>query len=696
MPDSQARCRVGVDVGGTFTDVVLPAADGSLHALKLLSSPDDYGRAIVAGAKELLESAGVAAAAVDELVHGTTVATNAVLEGTGAPTGLLTTRGFRDVLEIRRIRIPVQYDFTWEKPPPLVPRERRLEVDERINARGEVERTLDPQQVRRTVEQLLERGAEALAVCLLNSYANPVHEREIGALLDRYFPAIPHTLSTDVVPEIGEYERTSTTVINACLLPLVRSYLGSLRTKLADIGVTGRLLVMQSHGGIAGDRAAAMRPAYIVESGPAAGAIAAAALASSIGCSNAIAFDMGGTTAKSTLIEGGRLRYTSEYEVGAGMSASSWSTKGGGYALKLPVVDIAEVGAGGGSVVTVDAVGRVTVGPRSAGAVPGPACYALGGTEPTVTDANVVLGYLSPAGLLGGAMPIDAERATRAIREHVAAPLACSVAHAAWGIHVVANSTMARAVKAVSTQRGRDVREFTLIAFGGSGPVHAVQLARTMGIRRVVVPLVPGLFSAAGLLMTDIEHDFTQTHLALWSDVGGATLQAIFRGLEVQAEATLRHERLSVAEIRWRRSVDVRYRGQSHALTVALEGGGQDIPSDVVPAFEREHELTYGHRPRGAPVELVNVRLRATVPRPRPPALQACARAHTPGEARTVRFADRAVRAPVLAREMLGSDATPGPMLIEEYDSVIVVPPQARASLDHQGNVHVTLDHVDD
>ena len=683
-----------MDVGGTFTDVVLPATDGSLHALKLLSSPDDYGRAIVAGVGALLESAGVDGAAVDELVHGTTVATNAVLEGTGAPTGLLTTRGFRDVLEIRRIRIPVQYDFTWRKPPPLVARERRLEIDERVNARGEVEWTLDPRQVRRTVEQLLERGAEAIAVCLLNSYANPVHERAIGALLDRHFPAIPHALSTDVVPQIGEYERTSTTVINASLLPLVRSYLASLRSKLADIGVEGRLLVMQSHGGIAGDRAAATRPACIVESGPAAGAIAAATLAGSIDCSNAIAFDMGGTTAKSTLIEGGRLRYTSDFEVGAGMSASSWSAGGGGYALRLPVVDVAEVGAGGGSVVTVDAVGRVTVGPRSAGAVPGPACYARGGEEPTVTDANVVLGYLSPAGLLGGEMPIDAEGAARAIREHVAAPLGCSVEQAAWGIHMVANSTMARAVKAVSTQRGRDVREFTLVAFGGSGPVHAVQLARTMGIGRVVVPLVPGLFSAAGLLMTDIEHDFTQTHHAPWADVDGAMLKAVYRGLEGQAEATLRHEGLSMADIRWRRSVDLRYRGQSHALTVALEGVGRDSLSEMVPAFEREHELTYGHRPRGAPVELANVRLRATVPRPRP-ALRATARAYAPGEARTAWFGDRALRAPVLARELLAGAATPGPMLIEEYDSVIVVPPQARASLDQQGNVHVSLDHVD-
>ena len=684
---------MGVDVGGTFTDVVLPTTDGSLHALKLLSSPDDYGRAIVAGVQTLLENVGVGTAAVNEVVHGTTVATNAVLEGTSAPTGLLTTRGFRDVLEIRRIRIPVQYDFTWKKPRPLVARQRRLEVDERINARGEVERPLDPVQVRRTVEQLLERGAEAIAVCLLNSYANPIHERAIGALLDRHFPGIPHTLSNDVVPQIGEYERTSSTVINASLLPLVRSYLASLRDKLADIGVAGRLLVMQSHGGIAGDRAAAMRPACIVESGPAAGAISAATLAGSIGCSNAIAFDMGGTTAKSTLIEGGGLRYTSDYEVGAGMSASSWSTRGGGYALRLPVVDVAEVGAGGGSVVTVDAVGRVTVGPRSAGAVPGPACYARGGTEPTVTDANVVLGYLSPAGLLGGEMPIDAERATRAIREHVAAPLGCSVEQAAWGIHMVANSTMARAVRAVSTQRGRDVREFTLIAFGGSGPVHAAQLARTMGIGRVVVPLVPGLFSAAGLLMTDIEHDFTQTYHAPWADVDGATLQAVYRGLEAQAEATLLHEGLGASEVRWRRSVDLRYRGQSHALTVALEGDGCEPLSDAVPAFEREHERTYGHRPRGAPVELANVRLRATVPRPRP-ALRATARTYTPGETRTAWFGDRAVQAPVLAREMLAGAETPGPMLIEEYDSVIVVPPQARVSLDRQGNVHVSVDHV--
>ena len=512
-------------------------------------------------------------------------------------------------------------------------------------------------------------------------------------MLDRHFPTIPHALSTDVVPQIGEYERTSTTVINAGLLPLVRSYLASLRGKLADIGVEGRLLVMQSHGGIAGDRAAATRPACIVESGPAAGAIAAATLAGSIGCSNAIAFDMGGTTAKSTLIEGGGLRYTSDYEVGAGMSASSWSTRGGGYALRLPVVDVAEVGAGGGSVVTVDAVGRVTVGPRSAGAVPGPACYARGGDEPTVTDANVVLGYLSPAGLLGGEMPIDAERATRAIREHVAAPLGCSVEQAAWGIHMVANSTMARAVRAVSTQRGRDVREFTLIAFGGSGPVHAAQLARTMGIGRVVVPLVPGLFSAAGLLMTDIEHDFTQTYHAPWAEVDGATLQAVYRGLEAQAEATLLHEGLGACEVRWRRSVDLHYRGQSHALTVVLEGDGCGPLSDAVPAFEREHERTYGHRPRGAPVELANVRLRATVPRPRP-ALRATARAYAPGEARTAWFGDRAVQAPVLAREMLAGAETPGPMLIEEYDSVIVVPPQARVSLDPQGNVHVNVDHV--
>jgi N-methylhydantoinase A len=682
--------RMGVDVGGTFTDVVLPGPDGSLHTLKLLSSPDDYGRAIAAGVEALLNRTGVAGAAINELVHGTTVATNAVLEGTGAPTGLLTTRGFRDVLEIRRIRVPIQYDLTWEKPRALVPRERRLEVDERINARGEVERPLDMEQVRRAVEQLRERGAETLAVCLLNSYANAVHEREIGAWLDKNVPTLPYTLSTDVVPEIGEYERTSTTAINAYLLPLVRSYLDSLREKLAKVGVNGRLLVMQSQGGIAGDRTAALRPAYIVESGPAAGAIAAAALARATGCVNAIAFDMGGTTAKSTLIEGGRLRYTTEYEVGAGMSAPSWSSKGGGYALKLPVVDVAEVGAGGGSIVTVDAVGSVKVGPRSAGAVPGPACYARGGTEPTVTDANVVLGYLNPAGLLGGAMPIDAERARRAIEEHVAKPLGCSVAQAAWGIHLVANAAMTRGVKAVSTQRGRDVREFTLIAFGGSGPVHAVHLARAMGIKRVIIPLAPGLFSAVGLLLTDIEHDFTRTHLALWSEVDTAALLEAFRDLESQAETTLGHEGLSTRDATWQRSVDVRYRGQSHALSVPLEDFNRDRMPDVVGAFEREHELTYGHRPHGAPVELVHVRLRASVPRPRP-VLRAGVSAYRPTSPREVWFADRAYQTPVLTREMLGTDGVAGPLIVEEYDTAVVVPPGAHAALDDQSNIHIVI-----
>ncbi len=385
----------------------------------------------------------------------------------------------------------------------------------------------------------------------------------------------------------------------------------------------------------------------------------------------------------------GRLHYTNEYEVGAGMSAASWAARGGGYALKLPVVDVAEVGAGGGSIVTVDALGGVKVGPRSAGAAPGPACYARGGTEATVTDANVVLGYLNPAGLLGGAMPIDAERAHRAIQQHVAGPLGCSVAQAAWGIHTVANAAMMRAVKAVSTQRGRDVREFTLIAFGGSGPVHAAQLARLMGIKRVVVPLAPGLFSAVGLLLTDIEHDFTQTHLALWADVDADALRESFRRLRLQAQAMLDKEGLSAADVRWQRAVDVRYRGQSHALTLPL-GDDDASVNEVAAAFAREHERTYGHRPRAAAVELVNVRLRASVPRERP-RLRSSASAHRTGGPRDVWFGDRAYRTAVATREILAGQGAAGPLLIEEYDTAIVVPPGARASVDDHGNVHLEI-----
>ena len=410
------RFRVAVDIGGTFTDIVFLDADGRLHVKKVSSSVDDYARAIVDGLREVFDETGLMGRDVIEVLHGTTVASNALLELKGARTGLITTRGFRDVLEIRRLRMPRLYDLTWEKPPTLVERRLRLEVNERIDAQGVVQQALADADVEGALDTLLGQGIEALAVCLLNAWANPVHEERIKALVQRRAPGLTLCISSEVLPEIKEYERTSTTVINTYVLPIVGRYLAALRTGLDGIDLRGPLLIMQSNGGLMTAEAAATRPMHIIESGPAAGVVGAQALAPRIGRDKLITFDMGGTTAKASLVEDGAVGRATEYQVGGGIMHGSRLLTGAGYLLRVPAIDLAEVGAGGGSIVWLDAGGALQVGPRSAGASPGPLCYDLGGTEPTVTDANVVLGYLNPAALAGGAVKLNAGRAHEVLR----------------------------------------------------------------------------------------------------------------------------------------------------------------------------------------------------------------------------------------------------------------------------------------
>ena len=482
MSHSQSGWRLGVDIGGTFTDLVLAAPDGALHTHKLLSTPDDYGRGIRDGVAALLARQGIEPAAVGRVVHGTTVATNAVLEGKGALTGLVTTRGFRDVLEMRRLRIPEMYTLNYRRSEPLVPRRLRLEADERMGPEGQVWRPLDAASVEAAAERLAAAGVEAVAVCLLHAYANPDHERRVAAILrQRLGDDVFLTCSSDLLPVIREYERTSTTVINAYLGPVIRGYLGRLREHLNGIGVTAPILVMKSDGGIMSAAAAAEKPAYIVESGPAAGVIGAAHAGARDGIADCITLDMGGTTAKASIVEAGEVARTGDYEVGAGINLSSKLVMGGGHALKLPVIDISEIGAGGGSLVRVDAGGLVRVGPDSAGAVPGPVAYGQGGTEPTFCDAVLTLGWLNPDYLVGGGLAIDAGAAAQAVAERIAAMLGRDVLDAAHGILEVACGTMMRAVKAVSTYRGRDPRDFALFAFGGNGPVVAAAIARPAG-----------------------------------------------------------------------------------------------------------------------------------------------------------------------------------------------------------------------
>ena len=692
------RFRVGADIGGTFTDLVFLDEDGRLHIKKVSSSVDDYARAIVEGVREVFQEAGLSGADVGEVLHGTTVASNAILELQGARTGLITTRGFRDVLEIRRLRMPRLYDLTWEKPPALVERYLRREVDERVNARGEVVKPLDPADVERALDRLLAEGIETLAVCLINSYANPVHEQQIKEIVQRRAPGLPLCISAEVLPEIKEYERTSSTVINAYVMPVVQRYLATLRTGLEEIEVGAPLLIMQSNGGLMTAEAASRMPMHIIESGPAAGVVGTQALARRMGLGKVIAFDMGGTTAKAAIIEDGEVTRASEYQVGGGIMLGSRLLTGAGYLLRVPAIDLAEVGAGGGSIVWIDAGGALQVGPRSAGAVPGPLCYDAGGTEPTITDANVILGYLNPTHLVGGAVKLNAARAREVFDERIARPLGLSLDQAAYGAHTIAASNMIRAIKAVSSERGRDPREYVLFAFGGNGPLFAGGMARQLDIKKIVVPPAPGLFSSFGLLYSDVEHHYVRTYPRRTGQLDFDELNQVWSRMDADALAQLASEGFTGAAVRLRRSADLRYQGQSFELTVPVPTGRLDAASiaALAEAFGQEHERTYGHRAGpDEPVEVVTLRLVAQgiSDRPRVPDHIRIDRdgggAHPP---RRVHFGPDYgwLETPVLGRGDLAR-LTHGPCIVEEYDATCVVEPGSTAVLDAHGNIVIEV-----
>lgn len=691
--------RVGVDIGGTFTDIVFLGPDGTVHTKKVSSSVDNYARAIIDGLGQVFQDVGLGGSDIAEVLHATTVASNAILELKGARTGLITTKGFRDILEIRNLRMPRLYDIAWQKPPPLVERYLRLVVDERVTIHGEIERPLDPADAARAVDTLLAEGVEAIAVCLLNSFANPSHELMLKEIIAQRAPDLPCCISFEVLPEIKEYERTSTTVINTYVMPIVARYLATLREELDRTGITAALLLMQSNGGLTTAEAAMRTPMHVIESGPAAGVIGAQALARALRLPNVITFDMGGTTAKASIVEQGEVARSLEYQVGGGIMMGSRLLTGAGYLLKVPAIDLAEVGAGGGSIVWIDAGGSLQVGPRSAGASPGPLCYDLGGTEPTVTDANVILGYINPDHLVGGALQLNADRARHAFEEAIARPLGLSPAHAAYGAHQIAASNMIRAIKAVSTERGRDPRDYALFAFGGNGPLFAAGMAEALRMTRVVVPPSPGLFSAFGLLYADVEHHYSRTFRRLLGAVSPRELSDAWDQLAHQAIAQLRADGFGSDQIRLRRSANMHYQGQTFELTVPIPEGPLDAKAlaDLVEAFGREHERTYGHRAGPEePVELVNIQVvgqgvaeRSRVPdTPVPPR-------HNAGSGflpRQAYFGPRVgwLETPVLRRDDL---VTPreGPCIIEEYDATCVVPPEAKAILDAYGNIIIDL-----
>ena len=682
----------GVDIGGTFTDIVLASADGAVRTCKVSSTTSDFGDAIIQGMQELIASASTDARAVSGVVHGTTVATNTILQGQGARTGLITTRGFRDVLEMRRLRIPQMYNLQYTPPRPLAPRRLRLEVNERTGPRGEIWQQLDEASVEAAADRLLAAGVQAVAISLINAYANPAHERRVGEIVRRRMGSGVHiTLSSHILPEIREYERTSTAVVNAYIAPTVERYLASLTGRLRATGVQAPLRIMQSNGGVMAAQAAAEKPAYIIESGPAAGVIATVAMARRIGIANVISLDMGGTTAKAALIENGEPAKTTEYEVGAGINLSSRLVKGGGHAVKLPYIDISEIGAGGGSIVAVDSLGSLKVGPRSAGAEPGPACYGLGGADPTFTDAMLVLGYINPSALAGGRVRLQAELAHRAIADCVAGPLKVSPREAAWGAFAVAAANMTRAVKAVSTYRGRDPRDFVLMAFGGNGPVAAVEIARALQMRRVIVPPAPGVFSAFGLMCSDTEYLAIRTLFRRTSEVGVTDLRAELAQLEAQVREQLAADGVRPEAMTIVHTADLRYAGQAYELTVPARPDLAAMAAD----FDAEHARTYGHASPGAPTDLVSLKVIGRAPaaedagmfaRIAPPPVAP----RPPRDAYFgARFGD--LKTPVLARNELGGTGRHGPLIIEEYDATSVVPPDATATLDAHGNIDIRI-----
>lgn len=691
--------RVGVDIGGTFTDIVFLGADGTIHTKKISSSVEDYAQAIADGLDQVFGETGLQASAVEELRHGTTVASNAILEGKGALTGLITTKGFRDILEIRNLRMPRLYDLTWEKPVPLVERHLRIVVDERVNAQGGIDKPLDPKDAERAVDELLARKVEAIAVCLIHSYANPEHELMIKEIISRKAPGLPFCISFEVLPEIKEYERTSTTTINAYIMPIVTSYLASLRENLDGAGVTVPLLLMQSNGGLTTADEAARLPMNIIESGPAAGVIGAQALARAGGLPNIVTFDMGGTTAKASLVENGEVTRSIEYQVGGGIMMGSRLLTGAGYMLKVPAIDLAEVGAGGGSIVWIDAGGSMQIGPQSAGADPGPVCYDAGGTEPTVTDANVLLGYINPNYLVGGELKLDASKARAVFEDSIAKPLELSVEHAAYGAHQIAASNMIRAIKSVSTERGRDPREYALFAFGGSGPIFGAGMARELGMKRIMVPPSPGLFSSFGLLYADVEHHYSRTFRRLVRKMDLGELNRVWDQMVDGALDQLAVDGFSEGKRQVRRTANMHYQGQTFELTVPVPDGPIDEQAVAVleESFGREHERTYGHR-AGAdePVELVNVQVvgYGVSERSRVPDRIFATKAGEadPPPPRQVYFGPGAGwrETPILRRSDLETPRQ-GPCIVEEYDATVVIPPDSKAELDAYGNILIDL-----
>ena len=682
--------RVGFDVGGTFTDFVLQAPTGELTTGKRLTTYPDPSAACLAGLDELMQRAGLTWPDLAQAVHGTTLGSNVVIERKARGVGLLTTRGFRDVLLIGRQKRYQVYDLQIDKPVPLVPRRLIGEVTERVLADGSVRTPLDEVDARQALRTLAARGVTTLAVCLLHAYLNPAHERRLAALAAEEAPGMTVTLSHEVSPTFREYERTSTTVVNAYVLTAVRAYLRGLAAALRARGYRGRLFVMQSAGGVATAEAMERYPVRMIESGPAAGALMAAAYGELNGHRDLVAFDMGGTTAKLTLIEDGRPHTTTAFELHRVDNAP-----GSGLPMNIQAIDLVEIGAGGGSIATARR-GVIAVGPESAGSTPGPVCYDRGGVEPTVTDANLTLGYLNPDDFAGGALRLSPGAAARAIEERVARPLGLSLEQAAWGIHAIVTTNMELATRVVSIERGRDPRRLTLVAFGGSGPVHGCRLARALGIPRVILPAAAGVTAAIGLLAAEIRFDVARTFVSRLDTVDPTRVTTMYDEMAAQAAGVVRDASVAGA-VTLARSVDARYLGQGYELSVAVPPGALDAAAlgRVRATFDEVYAARYGYASPAEPVEVVTWKLAAVGGASRVALAKAASgRDGGPRGRRRAYFPEAGgyIDCPVYDRYALAAGRQlAGPAIVEERESTTVLPPGTVATVDEYATLLVTF-----
>ncbi|OLS40073.1 hydantoinase/oxoprolinase family protein [Bacillus sp. MRMR6] len=681
--------RIGVDTGGTFTDVsLMNEQTGEMFITKVPSTPTNPSLAVINAVKQIVTETGIDFEQISFFIHGSTVATNALLEGKGSRTALITTKGFKDVLQIGRQTRPKLYDFRARRSDPLVPRNLRFELDERMDYLGNIIREVDRKEVLQLAEELKANKITSVAICFMHSYINAANEQKVKEILAEALSDLPITLSCEVLPEIKEYERTSTVVANAYVLPKMKFYLGHLKSALNELDIPSSLYIMQSNGGIISAETAMNMPIRTVLSGPAGGVLAGSLVAQNTEFKNIITIDMGGTSLDTALIEKGIPQYTTISDVE-------------GRPIKVPMIDMHTIGSGGGSIAWIDTGGALRVGPHSAGADPGPVCYGKGGTEPTVSDANVILGRLNPDSILGGRMKMDVESARKVVKEKIADPLGITVEEAAEGILKVINANMVRGIRVISVEKGHDPRDFSLMAFGGAGPLHAVDIAREIGSKEVIIPPTPGITCATGMLMADVKHDYVKAFSAPLSEITHDHLNVRINDLIVKARKDLTEEGFSTEASELRASLDLRYLHQAYEITIPLNSlyvTGQII-TEAMATFHDTHKNIYGFNRIGEKLEMANIRLVGIgkikkVKNDHRKAAKALEL--KPIGKRAVYFETSFYETPVYQRSDLNTETViSGPAIIEQLDSTIIVYPEQTAITTLDGNLIINLSNVE-